>query len=135
MALDLAITNVAAAAESGYEFELLHPATGEGTGGFLTIRGENSRTVQQHARKVVTEMQKREKVAKGKGKDVDLTISELEDMAVERAVVRIISWKGIQENGGDVPFTKENAERILKDHSWIREVLMEESSNLSNFLE
>ena len=135
MALDLAITNVAAAAESGYEFELLHPATGEGTGGFLTIRGENSRTVQQHARKVVTEMQKREKVAKGKGKDEDLTISELEDMAVERAVVRIISWKGIQENGEDVPFTKENAERILKDHSWIREVLMEESSNLSNFLE
>ena len=135
MALDLAITNVAAAAESGYEFELLHPATGEGTGGFLTIRGENSRTVQQHARKVVTEMQKREKVAKGKGKDVDLTIAELEASAVERAVVRIISWKGIQENGEDVPFTKENAERILKDHSWIREVLMEESSNLSNFLE
>ena len=135
MALDLAITNVAAAAESGYEFELLHPATGEGTGGFLTIRGENSRTVQQHARKVVTEMQKREKVAKGKGKDVDLTISELEDMAVERAVVRIISWKGIQENGEDIPFTKENAERILKDHAWIREVLMEESSHWSNFLE
>ena len=135
MALNLNVLNVSEVSEAGIEFELVHPATGEGLDAWIKVRGEKSRTVQNHARKVVTEMQKREKVAKGKGKDVDLTISELEDMAVERAVVRIISWKGIQENGEDIPFTKENAERILKDHAWIREVLMEESSNLSNFLE
>ena len=135
MALNLNVLNVSEVSEAGIEFELVHPATGEGLDAWIKVRGEKSRTVQNHARKVVTEMQKREKVAKGKGKDVDLTISELEDMAVERAVVRIISWKGIQENGEDIPFTKENAERILKDHAWIREVLMEESSNLSNFLD
>ena len=133
MALDLAITNIAAQAESGYEFELLHPATGEGTGGFLTVRGEKSKIVQNHARKVVNEMQKREKVAKGKNKDVDLSIEELESLAIDRAIVRIISWRGIQEDGQDVPFTRENAERILKDHPWIREAVIEESENLLNF--
>ena len=133
MALDLTITNIAAFAEAGYEFELLHPATGEGTGGFLVVRGEKSKIVQNHARKVVTEMQKREKVAKGKNKEVELTIEELEDMAVDRAVVRIISWRGIQEDGQDIPFTRENAEKILKDHPWIREAVMEESENLLNF--
>lgn len=133
MALDLAKTNIAAEAESGYEFELLHPATGEGTEGFIKIRGEKSKVVQNHARKVVTEMQKREKMAKGKNKEVELSIEDLEEMAVERAFVRIISWKGIQENGVDLPFNRENAERILKDHPWIRESVMEESENLLNF--
>lgn len=133
MALDLVKTNIAAEAESGYEFELLHPATGEGTEGFLKIRGEKSKVVQNHARKVVTEMQKRENMAKGKNKTVELSIEDLEDMAVERAFVRIISWRGIQEDGVDLPFNKENAERILKDHPWIRESIMEESENLLNF--
>lgn len=133
MALDLAITNIAAEAEAGYEFELLHPATGEGTEGFIKVRGEKSKTVQNHARKVVNEMQKREKVAKGKNKDVDLSIEELESLAIDRAIVRIISWRGIQEDGQDVPFTRENAERILKDHPWIREAVIEESENLLNF--
>lgn len=133
MALDLVKTNIAAEAESGYEFELLHPATGEGTGGFLKIRGEKSKVVQNHARKVVTEMQQREKRAKGKNKEVELSIEDLEDMAVERAFIRIISWRGIQEDGADLPFNKENAERVLKDHPWIRESVMEESENLLNF--
>lgn len=133
MALDLAITNIAAEAEAGYEFELLHPATGEGTEGFIKVRGEKSKTVQNHARKVVNEMQKREKVAKGKNKDVDLSIEELESLAIDRAIVRIISWRGIQEDGQDVSFTRENAERILKDHPWIREAVIEESENLLNF--
>lgn len=135
MALDLAITNVAAQAESGYEFELLHPATGEGTEGFITVRGSGSKIVQTHARKTFTEMQKREKVAKGKNKELDLTLDELEDMSVERAVVRIISWKGITEGGKEVPFTKENAERILKEHSWIKEAVFENSEDLTNFFD
>lgn len=133
MALDLAVTNIAAQAESGYEFELLHPATGEGTEGFIKVRGSNSKVVQQHARKVVTEMQKREKVAKGKNKEIDYSLDELEDMSVERAVVRIISWRGISESGKEVPFTKENAERILKEHAWIKEAVFENSDDLLNF--
>ena len=104
-----------------------------GTGGFLTVRGEKSKIVQQHARKIVTEMQKREKIAKGKGKDVDLSIEELEDLSVDRAVVRIISWRGISEDGEDIPFTKENAARILKEHSWIKEAVFENSDELLNF--
>ena len=79
------------------------------------------------------ESQKREKVAKGKNKEVELSIEDLEQMAIDRAFVRIISWKGIQEDGQDLTFNRENAERILKDHPWIREAVMEESDNLLNF--
>lgn len=133
MALNLSILNVSEVSESGLEFELVHPATGEGLDAWIKVRGEKSRTVQNHARKVVTEMQKREKVAKGKNKEIDFSISELEDMAVDRAIVRIISWRGIQESGQDVPFNRENAERILKEHPWIREAVMENSEDLQEF--
>ena len=133
MALNLSVLNVSEVSESGIDIELVHPATGEGLDAWVRVRGKDSRTVQNHARKVVNDMQKREKIAKGKNKDADLSIEELEDLSVDRAVVRIISWRGISEDGEDVPFTKENAARILKEHSWIKEAVFENSDELLNF--
>ena len=133
MALNLSVLNVSEVSESGIDIELVHPATGEGLDAWVRVRGKDSRTVQNHARKVVNDMQKREKIAKGKNKDADLSIEELEMLAVERAVVRIISWRGIEEDGQPVPFTVENATRILKDNPWIREQVLEHSDDLSGF--
>ena len=133
MALNLSVLNVSEVSESGIEIEFVHPATGEGLDAWVRVRGKDSRTVQNHARKVVNDMQKREKIAKGKNKDADMSIEELEMLAVERAVVRIISWRGIEEDGQPVPFTVENATRILKDNPWIREQVIENSDDLTGF--
>ena len=133
MALNLSVLNVSEVSESGIEIELVHPATGEGLDAWVRVRGKDSRTVQNHARKVVNDMQKREKIAKGKNKDTDMSIEELEMLAVERAVIRIISWRGIEEDGQPVPFTVENATRILKDNPWIREQVLENSDDLTGF--
>lgn len=133
MALNLSVLNVSEVSESGIDIELVHPATGEGLDAWVRVRGKDSRTVQNHARKVVNDMQKREKIAKGKNKDADLSIEELEMLAVERAVIRIISWRGIEEDGQPVPFTVENATRILKDNPWIREQVLENSDDLTGF--
>ena len=127
MALNLSVLNVSEVSESGIDIELVHPATGEGLDAWVRVRGKDSRTVQNHARKVMNDMQKREKIAKGKNKDADMSIEELEMLAVERAVIRIISWRGIEEDGQPVPFTVENATRILKDNPWIREQVLENS--------
>ena len=133
MALNLSVLNVSEVSESGIDIELVHPATGEGLDAWVRVRGKDSRTVQNHARKVVNDMQKREKLAKGKNKDADMSIEELEMLAVERAVIRIISWRGIEEDGQPVPFTVENATRILKDNPWIREQVLENSDDLTGF--
>ena len=37
------------------------------------------------------------------------------------------------EDGVEIPFNKENAENILRKHSWIREAVLDESDNLLNF--
>lgn len=134
MSLDLAKTNLADAADAGYEFEIKLPGSGEGTGAFITVRGEMSKTVKAYARQKFREFQLREQQAKRRGKTVDdLTLEEAEEMAVESAVVRVIGWRGITENGKEVAFSKENAERIFTEHSWIREQVMEESNQILNF--
>ena len=122
--LDLAVKNLAEQSEAGYEFELTWPPTGEKTGAFIKVRGAQSKVSRAFARKKYTEFRQKEQMAKRKGR---------EDMAIETAITRIISWKGITDAGVEVPFNKENAERILREHSWIREAVVEESDQLLNF--
>lgn len=130
---DLTKNDLSVAAEAGYEFELMLP-TGEPTGAFITVRGEQSPAVRAYGRKMFNVYQQKQKIAKRKGRDSDdIDLDEAEDMAVETAFVRMIGWKGIAENGKAVEFNADNAKRILKQHSWIREAIMEESSNLHNF--
>lgn len=130
--LDLSKKDFTQAAEAGYEFELVLP-TGEQSGAFVTIRGDESKTVKAYARRKYTEYQQREQAMKRRGKTSELTLEEAEELAVEAAVVRLISWKGLGEAGKELPFTVENATRILKEHPWIRNQIVEESSQILNF--
>ncbi len=56
MSLDLAKTNLADAADAGYEFEVKLPGTGDPTGAFITVRGEMSKTVKAYARQKFTQV-------------------------------------------------------------------------------
>ena len=133
MALDLSVTNLPEIHESGYEFELVHPGTKEPTGAFVKVRGDMSKVVKAHFRKRFNEVQLQAKIAKRRGQDVETSLDEFEDLAISDAVVRIIGWKGIQEGKDDVPFTVENAERILRAHPWIREQIQEAATEVINF--
>lgn len=135
MAFDLKKNNLSKLAEAGFEFEVLLPETLEPTGIFITVRGKESPVVKAYGRKKFQEFQQKESVAKRRGKELEpMSLEEAEELSVESAVLRVIGWRGVQEDGVDVPFSKENAERILLEHAWIREQVIEESDNLSNFL-
>ena len=132
--LDLKVQNLADTSEAGYEFELLFPGSGTKTGAFVKVRGAQSKVARNFARKKYTEIRQKEQVNKRKGRgDEEMSLDEAEDMAIETAIVRVISWRGIAEDGKEIPFNKENADRILREHSWIRESIMEESDQLMNF--
>ncbi len=134
MTFDLAKHNYTEIAEVGYKFELKLPGTGEGTGVFITVRGDQSKTVKAFGRKKYSEFKLREQQAKRRGKEVDdLTLEEAEELSIESAVIRVIGWENITENGKVVAFSKENAERIFKDYSWIKDQIMEEAGQLLNF--
>lgn len=135
MGFDLSKNDLSKLSEAGYEFELTLPEVRTPTGAFVTVRGVNSPAVKAFSRKKFAEMQMQEQIAKRKNREVELmSFEETEDLAAEIALVRLISWKGIEEDGKELKFSPEAAKRVLKEHSWIRDQILEESDNISNFL-
>lgn len=134
MSFDLGKNNLSAAADAGYEFELIYPATEEKTGAFVKVRGEASKIVKAFGRKKYAENEAKRIQDARKGKDTSsIDLDELEDLAIESAIIRIISWRGITDGGEEVVFTPDNARKILKEHDWIRKQVLEESSQILNF--
>ena len=133
MAFDLIKQDFNKAAEQGFTFELKLP-TGEASGAKLTVIGDMSPTVTAYGRKKFAEYQMKQSIAKRKGKEVeDLSLEEAEELAVEAALLRLIDWSGVEENGKEVPFSKEKAKEVLTQHRWIREAVMQEAADITNF--
>lgn len=132
MSFDIANQDFSKSAELGYEFDLKLP-TGADSGAKLTILGELSSTVKAYGRRKFQEYQQKAQIAKRKNREEEINLDEAEDLAVENALVRLVGWKGITEQGKEVVFTKEKASEILKTHSWIREQIMQESADVLNF--
>ena len=130
---DIAKHNFSDAAAEGYTFELKLP-TGAASGTKLTVLGEMSPTIKAYSRKKFAEYQQRQVMLKRKGKEDDqMSLEEAEEIAVENALVRLIGWSDIQEDGKDVKFSKERAREILAAHPFIRDQIITESQDVMNF--
>lgn len=132
MGFDLKKDNPATLAEQGFTFEALAPS-GEKTGIKITVRGEHSPTVRNYGRRVYQEMKHKEQQAKRRGKEYEIDLDEAEEMSVEAAAVRVIDWSGVQEDGKQVKFSKEDAKRIFMEHGWLKEQVIEQSNSVFNF--
>ncbi len=133
MAFDIVKTNIAELAETGYEFEVKLP-DGSPSEFFITVRGQHSPKVKAYSKRVFNQMQIKEQQAKRKGKELDISLEDAEDLAVESAVVRIVTWRGLEEDGKEVKFTEDNAKRIMRDLDWVRSQVLEESDIAANFI-
>lgn len=133
--LNLKEKNLSTLAEAGYEFELIVPGEVEGSGAFITVRGAESKIARAQQRKRFKENQMKEEKARRLGKEVKFELEELEDLATETAVTRVINWRGIvlDETSGELFFTPENAVQVFTDHPWIREAVLKESNEIDNF--
>lgn len=129
---DIKAHDFSTAAADGFTFNLKLP-TGADAGAKLTILGELSPTIKNYSRKRFAEYQQRQQMAKRKGKEDDMSLEEAEEMAVENALVRLVGWEGITEDGKEVKFSKEKAREILTAHSWIRDAIISESQDILNF--
>ncbi len=120
-------------AEEGYTFEVEFP-DGTPTGAFITVRGEYSNIVRNHAKKFVQELQLEKQGYKRRGKEMpDLTVDEAEEIATDNAVVRVKGWKGIAMNGVELEATPENVKKVLLAHPFIRQQVMDQSDWIGNF--
>lgn len=129
---DIKLNSPVKAAEAGFEFEVSLP-DGSKTDFKITVRGDNSPVVKNHGRRTYQEMKVQEQQAKRRGKEWELDLDEAEDMSAEAAAIRVIDWKGLAEDGKEVPFTKEKAVALFKEHTWLRDQVLETSQNPFNF--
>ena len=130
--MELSQLNYNQSAEVGYSFNLRLP-TGAATDIKLTVIGDLSKPVKAYSRRKFQEYQQRQEIAKRKGKDIELSLDEAEDTAVESAMIRLIGWSGITEANKEVKYSKEKASELLRDNAWIREQIMEEAADVTNF--
>jgi hypothetical protein len=128
--LNLASVNTAEKANQGVEMEIEHPGTGEGTGGFLTICGEDS---EQHAKAMNILSRKRMKAQRKTGR-VEVIHDDIQDGMVTLAVNCVIGWRGILEDGVEVPFNRANLRRILTTYKFVLEQVNAFIGDRSNFL-
>ena len=135
MAFDIKLNNLSEKAETGYEFEVKLP-DGSSTDFFITVRGDLSPIVNKYTKQLATKQMMKEIQDKKRNKgEQPLDFDELETQLTEAASIRVITWRGLEEGEGNVTEpTPENIKRILTQHTWIREQILEEGGNKANFI-
>lgn len=133
MAFDIVKTNLAERAEEGFEFEVKLP-DGSPTEFFITVRGSQAPKVKAYSKKVFNQMQLKDQQAKRKGKENEFSLEDAENMAVESASVRVITWRGLEEDGKEIKCTEENVKRIMRELDWVRAQVLDEADIAANFI-
>ena len=134
MAFDIKLTNLSEKAEAGYEFEVKLP-DGSSTDFYITVRGNQSPKIKKFSKDLFNKMQMKELQAKRKGKgEQPVDLDEAEATLIESAVARIVTWKGLEDDGKVVEPTQENIVRIMTELDWVRTQVLEESDNAANFI-
>ena len=129
MGISLAALDLTASADRGYEFEYVSEASGMPSGVFITVLGSNSQKVNDWTRKELNKRRLREAMRVKKGKDDVVLVEEDEEFGIHSAVIRVQSWKGIDE-----PCTPENIERLCRTNVEILNQIMKNSNELGNFI-
>jgi len=134
MAFDIKLTNLSEKAEAGYEFEVKLP-DGSSTDFYITVRGNQSPKIKKFSKDLFNKLQIKELQAKRKGKaEQPIDLDEAEQTLIESAAARVITWKGLEDDGKVVEPTPENITRIMADLDWVRKQVLDESDNDANFI-
>lgn len=132
---DLKKNNLSAIAEAGHEFQVTLPEVGTKVPIWIKVRGDKSPQSIAFQKRHFNTQQQKETIAKRKKTDITpMTMDDLDELLRDTAVVRTIGWRGVEEDGKAVPFSAENAARIYEEHTWLRDLVIQESNLISNFL-
>ena len=134
MAFDIKLNNLSEKAEAGYEFEVKLP-DGSSTDFYITVRGNQSPKIKKFSKDLFNKMQMKELQAKRKGKaEQPIDLDEAEQTLIESAAARVITWKGLEDDGKVVEPTPDNIVRIMTELDWVRKQVLDESDNDANFI-
>jgi hypothetical protein len=131
--MDLKKIDPATVSEAGYTFNVVLP-DGSIQDATITVRGDDSKKVKDHLRKLFQEQRRKEAEYKRMNKEVpDMTLDELEDYSVDMAVVRTKSWDNFESDGEAVVYSDDKARELYRAYPFLREQVIEQSNLKTNF--
>lgn len=143
-AFDFSGLDLTKAAETPFEFELLHPESDAPLGVFITVVGSESETFQTYMRREMNQVRKRQFEAQRKGsKGAPDTIEEDEERVIRAIAHCVKGWRTVSGDksepiiiwGADrLECTPDNAFRWLKHFRWVRPQVDKATGDISNFL-
>ena len=136
MNFDLANLDTKTKANEGFEFEVIHPVTQEGTGFMITVLGEDSDV---HRSATVDNQRRRLKKTVKRGVDItDIPLEELEDDALQVLALCTVRWRmkddsPVEYKGAPFPCSSANAALLYEEVPVIRQQAEQAIRNRANF--
>ena len=133
--IDLASLDLAAAADKGFELELLHPVTKAPLNTFISLVGKDSAVFRDHVRRTANDRLRKQAMGQRRGKEVEVpTIEKIEADAIELLAACTTGWRNLEYKGVALQFSAVNAKVIYTDLSWIRDQVDEAIGDIENFM-
>ena len=126
--LDLSSLDLVAKSDAGFRLELVHPASQDALGVFVTVAGTDSKRYADLQREVADK-----RLNKRGPKRNDFAFYEEEARRVVAGCV--MGWDGVVVDGEELPYTEANALALLERFPWIREQVQTAMGDRGNYLQ
>lgn len=136
--------DTAAASETPYEVELVHPATKEPLGVFVSVVGPESAAFKNRIRREVNAERRRGFEMQRKGKTAEpKTLEEDETDTISMVADLMRGWRTVLDGKSEavifwgtekLEFNEANAVRWLTHFAWVRPQINEAAGDVGNFL-
>lgn len=131
--MDISQLNYADSADIPHSFNVILPDGITETDIIFMVRGEQSPEVKNYQRRVFAEQKRAAEMRKRKNQDPDPALEEQEETLLNLTVNRLVGWKGLTEQGKEIPFSPEKAKELLQKAPWMRDQIIEASNQILNF--
>lgn len=135
MSEDLSSLDTIAACNEGFELEIIHPTSGKGMGGFITVVGTDSDLFREYNNELTNLRIRENALATRAGKD--LPIPTVEDRYLEGTKMLAactIGFRDITFEKQELEFTQANAIKLYTKIPAIRRQVDKAIADISNFM-
>lgn len=142
--MDIRNIDVVGASTKGYEFELINPASKEGMGIFITVKGAMSpeykddmvilnAEIDDYNEQIDADLgdkPSKKKLAEAQNKKNKFDVEKTCELLAKYT----IGWRGMVEDSKEVEFSKDAAKRIYQEYPIIRGQAQSQMMQLANFI-
>ncbi|TNG94880.1 hypothetical protein FHQ28_05660 [Pasteurellaceae bacterium USgator11] len=132
--MDFSKLDVQSASENAFEFEILHPVTGEGTGAYISVFGSKSEPSRKAVLAFEQKYKKMELENSRRRKPIEVSDEDNWMDGFNLLFPRVAGWRNLNWEGKPLEFNRENAIKLFKACDFIPAQIQEQSGDLGNFL-